>query len=171
MSKVSHFNFSLNTFFLWRTYLLRIPTSLCVIFIIITLAMLFGTSNNPMCHIFLILSFVYIFLSEPYLSIIALFLLSSVQSLSHWQCLLPHPIHHHKRHLSTAGNPITQQNNTAVPSREVRRLRKRSRPWLIRSACQPAILSSNAERNRSWLVSYSRYLRAYKLMATVSRTL
>ncbi len=28
--------------------------------------MLFGTSNNPMCHIFLILSYVYIFLSESY---------------------------------------------------------------------------------------------------------
>ncbi len=32
--------------------------------------MLFGTSNNPMCHIFLILSYVYIFLSESYISLI-----------------------------------------------------------------------------------------------------
>jgi hypothetical protein len=32
--------------------------------------MLFSTSNNPMCHMFLILSYVCIFLSEPYLSLI-----------------------------------------------------------------------------------------------------
>ncbi len=37
----------------------------------------------------------------------------------------------------------------AVPSREVRRLRGRSHLRLIWSARQPAILSSNAERNRS----------------------
>ncbi len=55
---------------LWQTYLLRIPTSSCVIFIVVSPAMLFGTSNNPMCHIFLILSYLYIFLSESYLSLI-----------------------------------------------------------------------------------------------------
>jgi hypothetical protein len=39
---------------------------------------------------------------------------------------------------------------SAVPSREVCRLRRRSPcPRLIQSAHQPAILSSNAERNRS----------------------
>jgi hypothetical protein len=32
--------------------------------------MLFGTSNNPMCHIFLIFSYVYIFLSESYIYLI-----------------------------------------------------------------------------------------------------
>jgi hypothetical protein len=32
--------------------------------------MLFGTSNNPMCHIFLIFSYGYIFLSESYLPLI-----------------------------------------------------------------------------------------------------
>jgi hypothetical protein len=32
--------------------------------------MIFDTSNNPMCHMFLILSYVYIFLSELYLSLI-----------------------------------------------------------------------------------------------------
>ncbi len=37
----------------------------------------------------------------------------------------------------------------AVPSRKVRRLRRRSHPRLIWSAHQPAILSSNAEGNRS----------------------
>jgi hypothetical protein len=51
------------------TNILQIPTSSCVIFIIVTPAMLFGTSNNPMCLIFLILSYMYNFLSEPYLSI------------------------------------------------------------------------------------------------------
>jgi hypothetical protein len=112
MSKVSHLNFSLNTHFFVKKYLLQIPTSSCVIFIIVTPKMLFGTSNNPMCHMILILSYVYIFLSEPYLSIIPFFL-ASVQSLSHRQCLLPHPTHHHKRHLSLAGNPTTQQNNTS----------------------------------------------------------
>ncbi len=55
---------------LWQTYLLWIPTSSCAIFIVVSPAMLFGTSNNPMCHIFLILSYVYIFLSESYLSLI-----------------------------------------------------------------------------------------------------
>ncbi len=55
---------------LWQAYLLQIPTSSCVIFIIVTSAMLFGTSNNPMSHMFLILSHIYIFLSEPYLSIV-----------------------------------------------------------------------------------------------------
>ncbi len=39
-------------------------------FIVVSPAMLFGTSNNPMCHIFLILSYVYIFLSVSYLSLI-----------------------------------------------------------------------------------------------------
>jgi hypothetical protein len=55
---------------LWWTYLVQIPTSLFVIFIIVSPAMLFGASNNPMCHMFLILSYIYIFLCEPYLSII-----------------------------------------------------------------------------------------------------
>ncbi len=41
----------------------------------------------------------------------------------------------------------------AVPSHEVRRFRGQSRPRLIWSAHQPAILSSNAEKNRSWHVS------------------
>ncbi len=70
MSKMSQLNFSLNTHFLWQTYLLQIPTSLCIIFIVVSPAILFGTSNNPMCHIFLILSYLYILLSESYLSLI-----------------------------------------------------------------------------------------------------
>ncbi len=56
---------------LWWTYLLQTPTTLCVIFIVVSPAMLFGTSNTLMCHIFLILSYVYIFLSESYLSLIS----------------------------------------------------------------------------------------------------
>ncbi len=70
MSNAPHLNFSLIHISLWQTYLLQIPTSLCVIFFVVSPAMLFGTSNNPMCHIFLILSYVYIFLSESYLSLI-----------------------------------------------------------------------------------------------------
>jgi len=74
--------------------------------------MLFGTSNNPMCHIFLILSYIYIScLNHIFLAYY--FLLASVQSLSHQQCLLPHPTHHHKRHLSMADTPTTNQNNTS----------------------------------------------------------
>ncbi len=49
--------------------------------------------------------------------------------------------------------PIGGAWSPAVPSREVRRLRGRSRSRLIRSAHQPAILSSNAEGNRSLHVS------------------
>ncbi len=41
-----------------------------------------------------------------------------------------------------------QSVGAAVPSREVRRLKGQSRPRLIRSARQPAILSSDAEGNR-----------------------
>ncbi len=97
---------------LWQTYLLWIPTSSCVIFIVVSPAMLFGTSNNPMCHIFLIFSYVYIFcLNHIFLSYY--FLLASVQSLSHWQCLLSHPTHHYKCHLSMADTPTTEQNNTS----------------------------------------------------------
>ncbi len=66
MSKASHLNFSLNTHFFVTNISVQVP----VIFNVVLLAMLFGTSNNPMCHIFLILSYVYIFLSESHLSLI-----------------------------------------------------------------------------------------------------
>jgi hypothetical protein len=72
MSKVSHLNFSLNTHFFVKTVSTANPNSLCIIFIVVSPAILFGTSNYPMCHIFLILSKVNIFLFEPYLSIIPL---------------------------------------------------------------------------------------------------
>jgi hypothetical protein len=74
--------------------------------------MLFGTSNNPMCHIFLIFSYIYIScLNHIFLSYY--FLLASLQSLSHRQCLLSHPTHHHKTHWSMADTPTTKQNNTS----------------------------------------------------------
>ncbi len=133
---------------LWQTYLLWIPTSSCLIFIVVSPAMLFGTSNNLMCHIFLILSYVYIScLNHIFLSYY--FLLTSVQLLSHRQCLLPHPTHHHKRHLSMADTPTTKQNNTsnyqltsplccspAAPLLPATSLTSRSllaacRPWLV----------------------------------------
>jgi hypothetical protein len=110
MSKGSHLNFSLNTHFFVTNISSAKPYFLVHHFIVVSPAMLFGTSNNPMCHTFLILSYVYIFLSESYLSLI-LFSVASVQSLSHQQCLLPHPTHHHKHHLLMADTPTTQQNN------------------------------------------------------------
>ncbi len=66
----------------------------------------------------------------------------------------------------------------AVPSREVSRLRGRSRPQLIWSACQPAVRSSNAEGIRSWHVStlvlasstLAKILKGLQAMATVCRT-
>jgi hypothetical protein len=112
MSKASHLNFLLNTHFFVTNISSANPHFFVRHFHCCLTGNTFGTSNNPMCHIFLILSYVYIFLSESYLSLI-LFFLASVQSLSHWQCLLPHPTHHHKRHLSTAYTPTTQQNNTS----------------------------------------------------------
>ena len=43
--------------------------------------MLFGTSKNPMCHIFLILSYVYIFLSESYISLISFSYFATLRNL------------------------------------------------------------------------------------------
>ncbi len=113
MSKASHLSFSLNThFFVTNISSANLHTSSCIIFIVVSPAMLFGTSNNLMCHIFLILSYVYIScLNHIFLSYC--FLLASFQSLSHRQCLLSHPTHHHKCHLSMADTPTTKQNNTS----------------------------------------------------------
>ncbi len=98
---------------LWQTYLLQIPTSSCVIFIVVSPAMLFGTSNNPMCHtsFWFFLKYTFSCLNHIFLSF--LYLLMSVQSLSHQQCHLPHPTHHHKCHPSTTDTPTIQQNNTS----------------------------------------------------------
>ncbi len=70
MSKASHLNFSLNTHFSVTNISTVNPYFLVRHFIVVSPAMLFGTSNNPMCHIFLILSYVYIFLSDSYISLI-----------------------------------------------------------------------------------------------------
>ncbi len=70
MFKESHLNFSLNTHFFPTNISSANPYFLVHHFIVVLPAMLFGTSNNPMCHIFLILSYIYIFLSESYLSCI-----------------------------------------------------------------------------------------------------
>ncbi len=77
--KCQFLNFSLNTHFFVKYISAAIPTSLCIIFIVVSPAKLFGTSNYPMCNMFLILSLVYIFLSELYLFIIPF---SSCVSLS-----------------------------------------------------------------------------------------
>ena len=70
MSKAPHLNFSLNTHFFVTNISSANPYSSCVIFIVVSPAMLFGTSNNLMYHNFLILSYVYIFLSDSYISLI-----------------------------------------------------------------------------------------------------
>jgi hypothetical protein len=70
MSKLSHLNFSLNTHFFVTNISSANPYFLVHHFIIVTPAILFSISNNTMCHMFMILSYIYIFLSEPYLSII-----------------------------------------------------------------------------------------------------
>ncbi len=70
ISKASHLNWPLNTHFFVTNISSVNPFSSRTIFIVVSPAMLFGTSNNPMCHIFLILSYVYIFLSESYISLI-----------------------------------------------------------------------------------------------------
>jgi hypothetical protein len=101
MSKESHLNFSLNTHFVLTNISSVNPYFLVHHFYFVLPAMLFGTSNNPMCHIFLILSSTFIScLNHIFLAYY--FLLASVQSLSHRQWLLSHPTHHHKRHLSIA---------------------------------------------------------------------
>ncbi len=113
MSKASHLNVSLNTnFFVTNISSANPYTSSCVIFIVVSSAMLFSTSNSPMCHIFLILSYVYIScLNQIFFSYY--FLLVSIKSLPHRQCLLSHPTHHYKCHLSMADTPTTKQNNTS----------------------------------------------------------
>jgi hypothetical protein len=70
--------------------------------------MLFGTSNNPMCHIFLILSYVYI-LCLNHISLSCYFFLASVQSLSHRQCL------YHIQHIIT--NAICQWLTPQQPNK------------------------------------------------------
>ncbi len=70
MSKVSHLNFSINTHFFVTNISSLNPYFLVCHFIVVSPAILFGTSNNRMCHLFLILSYIYIFLSESYLSLI-----------------------------------------------------------------------------------------------------
>jgi hypothetical protein len=67
MSKVSHLNFSLNTNFFAKNISSVNPYFLVRSFIVVSAAMPFGTYNFPMCHNFLIPSYVYIFLPELYL--------------------------------------------------------------------------------------------------------
>jgi hypothetical protein len=84
------------------------------------------------------------------------FLLVSVQSLSHWQCLLPYPTHHHKCHLSMADTPTTEQNNTshgqsmsppfcppAAPLLPATSLTSRS----LLAACRPTLVLAIAARH------------------------
>ncbi len=80
MSKASHLNFSLNTHFFVMNISSVNPYFLVHHFNCCLTGNAFGTSNNLMCHIFLILSYVCIFLSESYLSLIPFF--SCVSSIT-----------------------------------------------------------------------------------------
>ncbi len=122
MSKVSHLNFSLNTHFSVTNISSANPTSLCIIFIIVTPAMLFGTSNNRMCHMFLIISYIYIFLSEPYLSIVPFFFLHQFN-----HCLTGNAFYH-IQHIIT--NAIYQWQETQQPNQLA--------PPMVRQCLHPA---------------------------------
>ena len=129
MSNASHLNFFLNTYFFVINISFAIPTSSCIILIVVSLAMLFGTSNNPMCHIFLILSYVYIFLPESYLSLI---LFSSCISSITVSLAMP----------STTSN--TSSQTPSVNSRQPNNRTKQHLPWsvnvstLLPPCCPPA---------------------------------
>ncbi len=111
---------------MWRTYLLRIPTSSCVIFIVVSSAILFGTSNNPMCHIFLILSYVYIFFSK---SCISLNPCSSCISSITVSPAMPSTTS------NTSSQTIPQQHNKTTPPKVSQRLYPAAP--LLPPCCQP----------------------------------
>ncbi len=94
--------------------------------------MLFGTSNNPMCHIFLILSYVYIFLSKSYLSLI---LFSSCVSLITVSPAMPS---YHIQHIITNAICqwlILQQPHKTTPPMVSQRLHPPAP--LLPPCCQP----------------------------------
>ncbi len=127
--------------------------------------MFFGTFNNPMCHIFLIL-FLYTFSCLNHIFLSYYFLLSSVQSLSHRQLVIPHPTHHHKCHLSMTDTPTTEQNSTshgqstsppfcppAAPLLPATSLTSR----LLLATCHPTLVLAIAARH---LVSHPAWINA-----------
>jgi hypothetical protein len=93
--------------------------------------MLFGTPNNPMCHIFLILSSVYIFLSESYISLIP-FLLRQF-----YLCFTGNAFYHIQHIITNAICQwlIPQQHNKTTPPMVSQRLHPAAP--LLPLCCQP----------------------------------
>jgi hypothetical protein len=112
-SKVSHLNFSLNIHFFVINISSVNPYFLVHHFHCCLTGNAFSAHLITGCvtSLWFFLMYTFSFLNHIFLK--SLFLLASVQSLSHRQCLLPYPTHHHKRHLSTADTPTTQQNTTS----------------------------------------------------------
>jgi hypothetical protein len=94
--------------------------------------MLFSMSNNPMCHIFLILSYVYIFLSESYISLIPFF---SLHQFNH--CLTGNAFYHIQHIITNAicQQLIPQQHNKTTPPMVSQRLHPAAP--LLPPCCQP----------------------------------
>ncbi len=116
---------------LWRTYLLWIPTSSCIIFIVVSPAILFGTSNNPMCHIFPILSYIYIFFWIIYFFNPLFFL----RQFNH--CLTGNAFYHIQHIITNAICQwlIPQQHNKTTPPVVSQRLHPAAP--LLPPCCQP----------------------------------
>ncbi len=113
MSKVSNFNFSLNTHFFVKTISSVNPYFLVRHFHCCLTGNAFWHIQLPnVSHLFdSFLSIHFLVWAISFYN--PLFHLATDQSLFHRQCLLPHPTHHHKCHLSMAATPTTQQNNTS----------------------------------------------------------
>ncbi len=94
---------------------------MCIIFIVVSLAMLFGTSNNPMCPIFLILSYAYIFLHESFLFLIDFF----SHQFNH--CLT-----------GNAFYPIQHIITNAICQRLIPQQPKKTTPPMVRQRLHPA---------------------------------
>jgi hypothetical protein len=128
MSKVSHLNVSLNTNFFVTNISSANPYFLMRHFHCCHTGNAFWTSSNPMCHMFLILSYIYIFLSEPYLSIIPFS--SCVSSITVSQAIP-----------STTSN--TSSQTPSVNGRQPNNPTKQHLPWsgiastLLPPCCQP----------------------------------
>ena len=93
--------------------------------------MLFGTSNNPMCHIFLILSYIYIFFSESYIS------LSPFFSRQFNHCLTGNAFYHIQHIITNAicQRVIPQQHNKTTPPMVSQHLHPAAP--LLPPCCQP----------------------------------
>ncbi len=113
MSRTSHLHFSLNTHFFVTNISSANPYFLVHHFSLLFHWQCFLAYLITQCVTSFWFFLMYTFSCLNHMFLRSLFLLESVQSLSHRQCLLTYPTHHHKRHLSTTDTPTTQQNNTS----------------------------------------------------------